>query len=633
LSDTFFYKIYHGNLAFSAIEEENLGEVIDKTYFPLLNLIEKEQIKVGIELSGYSLEKILELRPIWIEKFKSLYKYGLVELVGSGYMQIIGPTVPYEVNILNQKNGLKVYKDILDITPTIAYVNEQVFSKSMIDIYKHAGYLAIAMEWNNAYSLNQDTLSKTYAFQPVMVNGIQCKLPILWTDSIIFQQFQRVSHKEILMDEYIEIIKRYLDLGYKTLPIYSSDLEIFNYRPGRFETEVNIESDEWKTISSIIVNLKKFGEFYLPSQVVEKMLDESINVNLTNNILPIIVKKQNKYSLSRWMACGRGASYINTLCYNYLLTNNFNEKLLLKYWGSDFRTHITEKKWNQAIKFLQSNIPHFNNEVEEKKYPNNIELIDINDRLIFEKDNYKVVFNPLKGMSLESAYKNGKKLQFGTVKHGDLDYISYGADFYTGTSTIESIDTGKIADLYKVENYSFERISDNIYKLLAITNMKDEATSNKCWIIDLLNETITLKITLELKRFIKGSVRLGTLTLLPQEKNSKFWYECKNGSDEYERSYITDISNIEHHQAKSLLQSSTSGIGVTDGILKFGIDSNSICEINIDKQVSYPFIMLQNGIDHDKYLTRVFFGLQEVDDTLKESKNRIFKIKYSILMN
>jgi hypothetical protein len=81
------------------------------------------------------------------------------------------------------------------------------------------------------------------------------------------------------------------------------------------------------------------------------------------------------------------------------------------------------------------------------------------------------------------------------------------------------------------------------------------------------------------------------------------------------------------------LQSSTSGIGVTDGILKFGIDSNSICEINIDKQVSYPFIMLQNGIDHDKYLTRVFFGLQEVDDTLKESKNRIFKIKYSILMN
>jgi predicted glycosyl hydrolase (DUF1957 family) len=149
-----FYKIYHGNLAFSAIEEESLPEVIDKTYFPLLELIEKNNFKVGLELSAFSLEKILELRPIWIEKFKELHKKGLIELIGSGYMQIIGPLVPYEINIRNQKIGLQVYKKILDITPSIAYVNEQVFSSSMVDVYNEAGYKAIAMEWNNAYSIN-----------------------------------------------------------------------------------------------------------------------------------------------------------------------------------------------------------------------------------------------------------------------------------------------------------------------------------------------------------------------------------------------------------------------------------------------------------------------------------------------
>ena len=97
------YKIYHANLAFSAIPEEKLGEVIDKCYFSLLDFVEKTNTKIGLEISGYSLEIIQELRPTWIEKFKELYKKGLIELVGSGYMQIIAPLVPYKVNLQNQK--------------------------------------------------------------------------------------------------------------------------------------------------------------------------------------------------------------------------------------------------------------------------------------------------------------------------------------------------------------------------------------------------------------------------------------------------------------------------------------------------------------------------------------------------
>ena len=111
-------------------------------------------------------------------------------------MQIIGPLVPYEVNINNQKEGLRVYRDILGITPTIAYVNEQVFSKSMVDLYHEVGYKAIAMEWNNAYSVHRQHIwKKEYAFQPIMVKGLKSSLPLLWTDTILFQQFQRVVHR------------------------------------------------------------------------------------------------------------------------------------------------------------------------------------------------------------------------------------------------------------------------------------------------------------------------------------------------------------------------------------------------------------------------------------------------------
>ena len=140
-----FYQIYHANLAFSAIPEEELRSVIEKCYFPLLEFIKTSNTKIALEISGYSLEIIQKLHPRWIELFKELHKQNLIELIGSGYMQIIAPLVPYEVNIQNQLIGLKIYKEILGITPIIAFVNEQTFSSSLVDIYHEAGYKAIIM--------------------------------------------------------------------------------------------------------------------------------------------------------------------------------------------------------------------------------------------------------------------------------------------------------------------------------------------------------------------------------------------------------------------------------------------------------------------------------------------------------
>ena len=625
-----FYQIYHGNLSFSAIEEEELGKVIDQTYFPLLSLIENKEIKTGIELSGYTLEKIQELRPQWITLLKELANKGLIELIGSGYMQIIGPLVPYEVNLENQIIGLETYQVILGITPNIAFVNEQAFSKSMVDLYNKVGYKAIAMEWNNAYSIKrEEPWDKKYAFEPVIAKGIKSNLPILWTDTILFQKFQRVAHGDIELDYYIKTIKDYIDQGYRALPIYSSDLEIFNYRPGRFETEAKINGDEWKTISQIIDQLHKYGKFFLPSEVLQQTLNKNILLNLTTTSTPVVVKKQDKYSLSRWAACGRGANYINTLCYNYYRQYGV-DKDLLRYWGSDFRTHITEKKWNKAIQFLQSCV---NIHAKKTKISNsNIVLKEKNSKLIFVKNNIKVVFNKNKGLTLDSVYKYNKKLHFGTVNHGDLDYIAHGADFFTGSSIIESAKTKKLTDLHVVDCYTFDKLEKNKYKLSTIINIKKDVKECKSWIIDLKRLTLTLDIKLTLNDFILGSIRLGSLTLLPQSKNSSFWYECKNGGNIYERFYIDNQTEITHHQSKSLLQSSYAGMGVTDGILRFGYDEETICEIDIDQQVSYPFVMLQNSCDYQKHLTRVFFGVQELDDTLKYSDNREFKLHYNIKM-
>jgi hypothetical protein len=624
------YKIYHANLAFSAIPEGKLEEVIDKCYFSLLDFVEKTNTKIGLEISGYSLEIIQELRPTWIEKFKELSNQGLIELIGSGYMQIIAPLVPYKVNLQNQKIGLETYINILGIIPKIAFINEQTFSKSLVDLYYEVGYEALIMEWNNAYSLN-NKIKKDFAYSPIIVKGINKTLPILWSDSILFQKFQRTVHGERDMDFYINFVKQYTK-EYKAVPIYSSDLEIFNFRPGRFETEQLIKNDEWEIVANIVEKLKQFCKFELPSKVLEMNLDKNKKVSLTTSLNPIIVKKQEKYSLSRWAACGRGANYINTLCYKYFkkiknIDNLSQWKLLLKYWGSDYRTHITETKWGKAINDLENLVASKNNDIQILKKSNQ-NFYEKGNLVIFKKNNLKIIFDKRKGLILDTIFINNKKFPICTIKHGELDLIKHGADFFTGTTIIESSETKKISDLVEAEEINYYKIDENIFKIESSLQMKNGIKELKSWIIDEKNNSITFDLILDCPLFIRGSIRVGILTLDKTFASKNGSIKIKNGNKYYEKMNLKN-NEINQHIPKSLTQSSQSGLGCTNGIMKFKNDDSSF-QIKIDREISYPFIILQNNKDKFGYLTRVYFSLQELDDTLKESNRKDFRLKYKI---
>jgi len=95
------YALFHLNLAYSSIEEEMRGEVIERCYWPLLELIREQSLPLGIELTGWTLKQIQARDPAWVATFRSLLQEKRCELVGSGYCQIIGPLVPYEVNRWN----------------------------------------------------------------------------------------------------------------------------------------------------------------------------------------------------------------------------------------------------------------------------------------------------------------------------------------------------------------------------------------------------------------------------------------------------------------------------------------------------------------------------------------------------
>ncbi len=132
------YSVFHLNLAYSAIREDQRHLVVQQCYWPLLETIASESWPCGIEFSGWTLEQIIELDPSWVTNLKELISQGLVEVVGSGYAQVIAPLVPARVNQENLRLGWKTYEELVGVSPTLALIHEQAYS---------AGYAALLAEF------------------------------------------------------------------------------------------------------------------------------------------------------------------------------------------------------------------------------------------------------------------------------------------------------------------------------------------------------------------------------------------------------------------------------------------------------------------------------------------------------
>jgi hypothetical protein len=92
--------------------------------------------------------------------------------------------------------GLNDYKNILDITPTCALVNEMTFSSGVVDFYLEAGFNSLIMERNNvALALKKKNLIEVDKIK--YINGSDFKpIKVLWSDSIMFQRLQRFVHND-----------------------------------------------------------------------------------------------------------------------------------------------------------------------------------------------------------------------------------------------------------------------------------------------------------------------------------------------------------------------------------------------------------------------------------------------------
>lgn len=659
------FSIFHLNLMYSSIRLKDRPEVVDKCYWPLLELIDSPGIPVGIELSGYTLEQIKAIDRNWIKKAGALISKNKLEIIGSGYSQIIGPLVPAEVNIYNQEFGNEVYRQILGYAPTIALVNEQAYSSGLIPLYKKTGYKALIMEWDNPYRFHQEW-DKRWRYYPQMAyDGHGNSIPIIWNNAIAFQKFQRYAHGEIEIDEYSDYLRSHLDTEDRTLSMYGNDAEIFDFRPGRFQTEAKIQKGgEWNRIKKLFKDLKedKRFNFILPSQTLKFLKHPSSGneLRLESAQQPIPVKKQGKYNITRWAVTGRDNVGINTKCwqfYNYLknceIGNRNKKKInslwkkLCFLWSSDFRTHIEKKRWIEFKKELNSAVKEirepskaktlmFKNPAQDRGKTSFLEptVKYANRKIEVETKNLKVVLSCDKGLTLISLlFKDVySKPLIGTIAHGYYDDIRFGADYFTGHTIIEESGKRKITDLERVEpiiSKKYEMTKGYISIKCLIKNRLGSIIKEV--LVYVLENKVELAYYFDIHLHVLTSIRTGIVTFFPESfEKENLYYKTVNGGDGAEEKFNINNNAIKHSLPIDKLISASHCIGATEGWLEVG-DENKYVRISTDKTKMYSVPMIEYENVADTYFLRCLNSVRESDET-SISNNRVKgRIDFSII--
>jgi hypothetical protein len=626
------FAFFHLNLAFSSIEEERRSEVIARCYWPLLRLAEKYP-HIGLEASGYTLEEIARIDPGWIARARELIAQGKVELIGSGYSQMIGPLVPARVIAENLKLGNEVYRRLLNAQPTVALVNEQAYSAGLVEHYLKAGYSALLMDWDNC-SANQPEWDRDQQYLPQQARGTDGqKIGLLWTNTTAFQQMQRFVHGDIRLDAYLRFVGERRGPSTRMLCLYASDAEIFDFRPGRFRTEERLpeHDSEWERIGKALAAVAAQPGVTLvsPSQALALLEQPGAGnpLQLESAACPVPVKKQRKYNLARWAVTGRDNIAVNAACeriYRGMLESpDADWKELCYLWASDFRTHLTEQRWAAFTARL---------EAAEAKYsapsPPAAAIPQAPARterhLDLETPAIRTRLDRRRGLALEQLrFKSQAHAVLGSLPHGTFGDIALQADWYTGDCVFEAPGEHKVTDLEWCETRIETLVNGDIIADAQIETPKGRiAKQMRFWAGE---PRIDFDISFHWADWGKGVLRLGHFTLLPDAFDlSRLRLDTTNGGAR--ESFSLAGKTVDHGTPVSFLVSSSHGLGMTDGWAEIG-DGKTRLRIEVDRSTAPLLGMLthrpaRRADGSDGLFCQLQLSAMELDDTRKPSAYR-----------
>ncbi|MDX9703222.1 MAG: hypothetical protein RBU23_09280 [Candidatus Auribacterota bacterium] len=350
----YLYAIFHANLSFSSIPSDQYSKIVDKCYWPVLDLV-SSGYKLGLEFSSSTLRAISLIDKSFIDQLAYLWDQGKCDVIGSGLIQNIFPLIPAEVNRVNFLQGRFDYERMLGNVPEIVFVNEQTYSAGIPSAVAKAGYKAFVMDWDNADEFNDYPPDLRY--QPAMVKGVGgARVPVIWNSSLNSYKFQRCIYNRLSSDDFTaSVVSHFHPDNDRALLLYGTDWEIFDYRPA-IQQEV---SGEVAKIEKILAKLAAYEECELvnPTEILEKLPPKQ-DITIETPESPLPCKNRDDYNVVRWAVSGRDNVNLNTECYkifhrlksleffNGLAGNNNTHWCdVNELWGSDLRTKTTDEKY------------------------------------------------------------------------------------------------------------------------------------------------------------------------------------------------------------------------------------------------------------------------------------------------
>ena len=623
------FALFHLNLAFSSIEEEQRADVIARCYWPLLELAEQHG-PIGIEATGFTLEEIARLDPEWIARAKKLIADGRIELIGSGYAQIIGPLVPWRVTEANLKIGNTIYRDLLGVVPNLALVNEQAYSVGLVGLYLDASYRAILMDWDNPAAHHPEWPGDTRHLPQYALGNDGRKIALLWTSTVAFQKLQRFAHGDIEREDYLEHIRARRNGHPRALCVYASDAEIFDFRPGRYRTEERMSGREWARLGEAFAALhEETGcRFVAPSDALSllNLPQAGRDLRLESPACPVPVKKQRKYNLSRWAVTGRDDIGVNAACqriHDALVATDADDtvwKELCYLWASDFRTHITEKRWAGFVARLAETEIRFATAphplaLRARDLPTKGEVKE--RRILIETPSLSATLDRRRGLAIEKLQFAGNTQSIiGGLPHGHFDDIALQADWYTGDCVFEAPGEHKITDLEWCEADIAKNANGDV--IASATIETPRGPIEKTLRFHAHEPRVDFDLIFHWHDWGRGSLRLGHITLLPDAFDwTKLSLTTHNGGKKAETFSLKDES-VEHGAPVSFLVSSSYGLGMTEGWAELGDAKTRIC-IDIDRATAPLLGLLTHKRIGGSLFCQLMLSALELDETRKPS--------------
>jgi hypothetical protein len=621
------FAFFHLNLAFSSIEEERRGAVIASCYHPLLDLCERRG-PLGVEISGYTLEEIAARDPAWIVRARALIAAGKMELIGSGYSQLIGPLVPARVTIENLRLATETYERLLGARPRLVLVNEQAYAAGLVPLYREAGYDAMLMDWENAAANHPDWPQATQYLPHYALGPKGERIALLWSNTTLFQQMQRLAHGDNELEAYLGFLRRKMMPG-GALCLYASDAEIFDFRPGRFRTEERLgEKREWARIEAALAALPGEGiQLAAPSAVLALLAAPGAGraLSLESPACPVPVKKQRKYNLARWAVTGRDNTAINAACqriYEGMLRDEANAdwRELCYLWASDFRTHITETRWTAYCERLRAAEARWSAPAQALAAP--LGGAPIGERHIdIATPMLKARLDRRRGLALQSLhFKPHARAALGGLPHGTFDDIALTADWYTGDSVFEAPGEHKVTDLEWCEVRLETEADGAVVAEGRIETPKGAIRKRLRFAADA--PRVDFELSFDWPDWGKGVLRLGHFTLLPDafDLPRLRLSTCNGGGRE---DFALAGARIEHGAPVSFLVSSSHGFGLTEGWAEIG-DGRTGLRLGVDRATA-PLLgllthrPLTGRAGGSSLFCQVQLSALELDDTRKPS--------------